>query len=338
MSAAALQSLHIRPDAADPVLAQRQSQFNTLVRDVAAWRAALADWQARIDRYRQAVEPVRRELHAAWRQWVFALDHASLQAGLARAERRQLEDLLRETAAALLEGEDDAEIAAVARRHDDGSTAAQAPSEAAVDAEADADVEPLLDPAQDWEEQAAAAAARRERMAAQRRAGAAARRRRQETQEVSQSLRDVYRRLASVLHPDREPDGLLRERKTALMQQANQAYAADDLLALLELQLQAEQVDAAHLANVGHKRLQHYVTVLQDQLAELQAETRRLEAGFRAAVGLPPGTGLQPRKADRTISAEAQRLRAEVLLLQRQTRVLLDLETTRAWLRELRRG
>lgn len=33
------------------------------------------------------------------------------------------------------------------------------------------------------------------------------------------------------------------------MQNANQAYAAKDLLALLELQLQIEQIDAGHVAS-----------------------------------------------------------------------------------------
>lgn len=336
MSQAGLQSLQIHPDAADPELAQQQRRFNALVRDVALWRAALAGWKERIARYQQAVEPVRRELHAAWRQWVFALEHASLQPGLARAERAQLGEWVRDTAAALLALEDDAEIAAVLRRH--SGEAAAAPATRGDADRADSDLEPLEPAAPDWEQQAAAAAARRAERAAQRRAASASKRRRMEEREVSHSLRDVYRRLASALHPDREPDAQQRERKTRLMQQANQAYAEDNLLLLLELQLQAEQVDAAHLASVSRQRLQHYAIVLQDQVTELQSETRRLEAGFRAATGLPAGSGLQPRKADRMISAEAQRLRGDLLALRRQTRLLPDVEATKAWLREQRKA
>ncbi|WP_330908899.1 J domain-containing protein [Ramlibacter sp.] len=300
------------------------------MQDVAHWRALVAEWTERIARYRQSVEPVRRELHAAWREWVFALAHASLQAGLSRTERAQLDELVRETAAALLALEDDAEIAAVASRHAEEVASTPAPRR-------DADPELLEDLAQDWEQQAAAAAAQRAERAAKRRAAGVAQRRRKEEQEVSRSLRDVYRRLASVLHPDREPDAQQRAHKTALMQQANQAYADENLLALLELQLQAEQIDAAHLASVDRRRLQHYVIVLQEQLAELQSEARRLESGFRAATGLAAGSGLQPRKADRVISSEAQRLRDELLLLRRQTRSLLDGENTKAWLREQRK-
>ncbi len=333
MAKADPQSLQIHPDPADPLLAQQQTLFNRLLQDVALWRAALTEWKDRVERWQQAVDPVQRELHAAWRQWVFALDHASLQPGLSRAERRQLVDLLFEAVTPFLEAGDDPEMEAVAGRHADGKLPASSPQED----EPASDAAGLEGPADDWERQAAAAAAQRAQWAAKRRAASASKRRRQEDQEVSQSVRDVYRRLASVLHPDREREAQQRERKTALMQQANQAYAKQDLLALLELQLQAERMDAAHLATGDRRRLRHYVVVLQAQLADLQSETRRLEAGFRDATGLPAGSGLQPRKADRIISSEAQRMRTELLMLRRQVQTLLDGDAVKGWLQAQRR-
>jgi hypothetical protein len=254
------------------------------------------------------VEPIHRELDAGWRQWVFALDHASLRPEFTRAERKQLDEMLRDAARALLANGDDDEIAALLRRREEHAPRVQ-PGREGADIPDEQGVE---DSPQDWERQAVAAAAEREKRAVKRRAAAALKRRTQATQDVSQSVRDVYRRLASALHPDRELDAQARERKTALMQQANQAYAAGDLLALLELQLQAEQVDAVHAAVADQRRLRHYVEVLQEQLSELQSETSRVEAQFRSAAGLPPGFGLQPRKADRLIKSEAQRLCGEV--------------------------
>jgi hypothetical protein len=335
------EALQIQPGGANPVLTQEQARFNTLVSDVALWRAALAQWKERIERFDQAVEPVRRELHAAWREWVFALDEASLQPGLARAEREELSELLREAAAALLSVEDeDPGIASVLARHEPGQIRGAAASDGAADGAAQASSHAAVpqDTAETWQELADAAAAEREKRAASRRAASVRKRRSQAAQEVSQSLRDVYRKLASVLHPDREPDAEQRERKTVLMQQANQAYAEGNLLALLELQVEAEQVATPHPGNLDQRRLQHYITVLQEQLAQLQAETRRLESEFRAAAGIAPGSGLQPRKADRLITSEAQRLRGELLLLRRQTRLLLDVEATKSWLREQRKA
>ena len=326
----------IHPDPSDAALAQQQERFNALAQEVASWRATVAEWKERIARYHEVIEPVRRDLHAAWREWVFALDHASLQPGLSRGERQQLGALLREAVAPLLEVEDDADLAALAARHADAprdAGAAEADSAPAV-----TEVERLENAVEDWERPAAEAAARRAQRAAKRRAAASSQQRAKQAEEASQSVRDVYRRLASALHPDREPDPAPRARKTRLMQQANQAYEQGNLLALLELQLQAEQIDAAHLATETRQRLEHYVTVLQEQRAELQSETRRLESSFRDATGLPPGSGLQPRKADRMISSEAQRLRGDLLSLRRQTRALLEVEDLKAWLRAVRRG
>src|SRR5260363_169051 len=59
-------------------------------------------------------------------------------------------------------------------------------------------------------------------------------------QHISKSLQEVYRKLASSLHPDKELDLAERMRKTELMQQLNTAYEKKDLLHLLELQLTAE--------------------------------------------------------------------------------------------------
>lgn len=306
-------------------LAAPQGRLDALRAEVAQWRDALTAWQERIARYHQAVEPLRRELHAAWRDWVLALDHAALQPGLSRAERRQLDEMIHALAVAVLGAGEDAEVRTVMDRHTGGPAPVQAdePNHRAQDE----------DGFEDWEQQAAAAQARRAAAASRRRATSASRREAQEAQEASQSVREVYRRVASALHPDREPDPAERERKTALMQQANQAYAAKDLLVLLALQLQAEQVDTARAAPAGGHRLQHYIRVLEEQLAELQAETRRLELEFREANGLPPGTGMQPRKADRVISSQAQAMRAELQALRQQNRLNLDVPTLRAVLR-----
>lgn len=329
-----LSSLQIRPAAGQPMLSAQQSQFNALVQDVASWRATLADWKERFERLHQVVEPLRREFHAAWRDWVLALENASHHPELTRGEQAQLVELMRDAASALLQVDEDEAIAELAKPPQAEPPSAQPTPPAAAEASAE-DLQHLAD---DWERQAAAAAAQRAEWAAKRRSAAALRRSKQAAQEVSQSLRDVYRRLASAVHPDREPDAEVRARKTALMQQANEAYAAGNLLALMELQLQAEELDAAHLATVDQRRLGYFVTILQEQLADLQAEVRRLEAEFRAAVGAPPGHGLQPRKADRLISQEAQALRREVDLLRRQIKALADVEATKDWLRVQRRG
>lgn len=338
----------LHPDSPDPADAAgaEQARFDALVREVASWRAALGEWNDRIARYHQALDPIRHELGAAWRQWVLALDEAALQPGLSRGERQQLGEWIEEAARPLLAMQHDPELAAILARHAPPASETRAPAE-----DGSRDDETLLDSAEDdWEWQAAAAEALRAERAAQRREAAAAKRRGQpghgaspqaqtdSPQTPAQSVREVYRRLASLLHPDREQDASRREHKTALMQQANRAYAEDNLLGLLELQWQAGPVDAARRTAADAQRLRHQVSALQAQSAQLQAEVRRLEAGFREATGLAPGWGLQARKADRLISSQAQELRGALASLRRQTLLVADTDLLKTWLREQRRA
>ena len=64
------------------------------------------------------------------------------------------------------------------------------------------------------------------------------------------------------------------------MQRANAAYEAGDLLALLELQLQIEQVDLAHAANVAAEQVRHFNKVLAEQLRERGRGFETIEQAF----------------------------------------------------------
>jgi hypothetical protein len=189
---------------------------------------------------------------------------------------------------------------------------------------------------QGLQEQLAADGARRDAKAGHRRKTAAQQRREAEAQQATQSVREVYRKLASALHPDRETDERQREEKTALMQRVNQAYEASDLLALLELQLQIEQIDASHIANAGEQRLKHYNKVLGEQLAEIKAELEHVEMAFRMEFGLEPGLGLNPRKLGHLLEQTSRQWRAELDQQQREQRMLDDAGATKRWLKRQR--
>ncbi|WP_414451776.1 J domain-containing protein [Burkholderia sp. 22PA0099] len=133
--------------------------------------------------------------------------------------------------------------------------------------------------------------------------------------QVSRSLRDLYRRLASALHPDREPDPVERERKTALMQRLNRAYDKQDLLQLLELERDLGPADAERLAGAGDDLLQHYNGMLKAQLGSLDRELHRVENDFRHGYGIGASTVLSPENALRTLGddiAALQRAQAEL--------------------------
>ena len=158
----------------------------------------------------------------------------------------------------------------------------------------------------------------------------------QALQEASQSVREVYRRLASSLHPDREPDAAERQRKTSLMAQVNEAYARRDLLALLAVQLDIEQIDAAHLAGLPDARLQHYIRVLKDQKLALEEELSLVQMPVCAQMEAQPGLlRWSPTLLHQIFDGDLQNLRSAITHLQHDSQALRDPATRPHLLRAL---
>jgi hypothetical protein len=173
-------------------------------------------------------------------------------------------------------------------------------------------------------EQAAAEAGRARRRGATR-PSAAERRAAEDAQRLSQTVREVFRKLASALHPDRMPADAspeARADRTAQMQRANQAYEANDLLALLTLQLEIEQVDAAHAARVAASQVKHLNRILAEQLRELEAEVVDREMHFCSRFGLMHQGRLHPEKLTRLLGDALKTLAMDEASVQRDRRLL----------------
>lgn len=127
-------------------------------------------------------------------------------------------------------------------------------------------------------------------------------------QGATRAVREVFRKLASELHPDRETDPAEHARKTELMQRVNQAYKAGDLLALLELQLSIEQINPAALAGLADERLRHYIHVLEEQSRRLRDELSELIAPFLMAVGDVAYSKMSPATVQRALEADIREL------------------------------
>ncbi|MFT3801623.1 MAG: J domain-containing protein [Burkholderiaceae bacterium] len=160
-------------------------------------------------------------------------------------------------------------------------------------------------------------------------------RRRASAEGATRSVRDAYRKLASALHPDREPDPVERERKTGLMQRVNRAYEAKDLLRLLSLQIEVEQIDATTLAGVAEERLMHYNRVLKEQSAELEAEIAGIAASFVASA--------TDRRQAPTPAALLGELQQDLAALRRESQHLVDdlaafkdVRVVKGWLKVMR--
>jgi curved DNA-binding protein CbpA len=155
--------------------------------------------------------------------------------------------------------------------------------------------------------------------------------------EISQSLRDVYRKLASALHPDREPDAEERARKTALMQRVNEAYAKRNLLQLLELQLELEHIDQKTIDGISEERLNHFNSVLKEQLGELDRELADIRGRFRGTFGFPYGPLTVPERAMEDLDAEIAHRGNMVRGIEKDLHTFDDLQQTKAWLKALKR-
>ena len=363
MSAPRVKAVAIRTGDDKPHLSKAQKAFNVLIRQIETERARLGVWEAAIPSYRHKYSSEMLPLVEASEElqvrMVHCLDRASDRQGLTKSERRMLRRVIAELAGPLLAGRNDPELKAIYNRHSGSDYDAE---QAADNAEMkfmledvlgfelgdDVDISSPEDmlrraEAQMKEQQARAEADREEWAERQARRKKSARqlardaRQQADEQQVSQSIREVYRKLASALHPDREPDPVERERKTALMQRANQAYQKNNLLQLLELQLEMEHIDQATLNNISEDRLKHYNKILKEQLAELKQEIFHVEAGFRAQFGVSPYANLAPGAIIRNLAKDIADIRHAIRDLKKDLLAFEDLRQLKAWLKDMRR-
>jgi hypothetical protein len=105
----------------------------------------------------------------------------------------------------------------------------------------------------------------------------------EEEENISLSIKTVYRQLATALHPDREQNQEEKKRKTELMQRVTQAYRDKNLVELLELQLEVEQINREDLGNIADEKLKYYNKILQRQINELEMEIELITMPFAMA-------------------------------------------------------
>ena len=148
-------------------------------------------------------------------------------------------------------------------------------------------------------------------------------------------MRDIYRKLASAVHPDRESDAARREEKNDLMQRINQAYAANDLLSLFEIQIEIDQLDPEQIGDLGTQRLRHYNRLLSEQLERLRSKLHALEASA-GADDETVDDHFDAHKLEMRLRRQARGLRAEVTRQEQLLRVLADKAATRRWLKQQR--
>jgi hypothetical protein len=337
-----------------------------LTAEIEDQRRRLAEWQAFAQSFPSRVaaemEPLERRIDEQRRALLRCLDAAHDSGKLTRREQGKIAGIIRERAAELLEGGDDPELTVLHDRYGDIShddlrrgqvEAMKAVTEAALGMSFDDDEirtpDELIEAVQRRIEEGAGSDARGDPDApatpdpragrgkpASAKAAARLERERAAVEGATRSVREVYRKLASALHPDREPDPAERDRKTTLMQRANQAYEAKDLLQLLALQIEVEQIDLSQLAAIGDERLAHYNRVLEEQSKELDQEIEDLREPFAMSLGGRMYRDLTPAIVVTAFQQDVAELRRESAWMAKQLDAFKDLRLLKAWLKAQR--
>ena len=355
--------VRIVADQAKPGLSRAQQQFNSLIKKIDQQKQRLGQWSETIPKMQQMkateFEPLLDTYEGLQTQWVHLLDKAHANPVLKKRDKEKLSHLICETVIDLLAGGgEDADLKAIYNRHS-GSDFDE--EDAELDAATgelmksmmegmlgmdfgDADVsslekmkafieekrESMRSEQEEHQRKAEARRANRKKTAKQQ---AKEEQMQAEAAHLKKSIQEIYRKLATALHPDRETDPAERERKTALMQKVNVAYGNKDLLQLLELQLQVEQIDQAHVNNIAEDRLKHYNKILKDQLQQMQQEVQGIEMVWRMQFNLPPFATVSPKAVMDQMQAEIRQLKREVAVIKQDLHTFQDIERLKGWLK-----
>ena len=359
--------LRIVPQQDQQNLSKGQKLFNTLVKKIETSRHDLAQWQAAMDAYRQKIAsdymPLLERFKGLQADMALALDRALERHKLTQSERRFVAEVICDVAHPLVVESDDPVMKALYDKHSEVGFDAEEAAAAlgmqevmsrafGIELDEDADISTPEDVMTQIQLQIKKA--RQEEMAQQEesqemeqaertgRKKTAKQQAREDKQkadllQTSQSIREVYRKLASALHPDRESDPAERARKTALMQRVNQAYDKKDLLLLLELQLELEHIDAASIANLSEDRLKHFNKILKEQLAELAEEIAYLEQPMRQMFRLPSYLRLAPQGVMPRLLTDIAEMQRHIRQIKKDIELPGDTTAFKAWIKARQR-
>lgn len=335
-------------------LSPARKKFNTLVAQVEAERVRLARWRDEAPEMRalaaSELVPLADVFNARYRDYLLLLDKAWSNKAINKTEREKLSDLISHVASDLMDRFDDADIKAIYDKHceltfdvdgDEAMMREMVSLATGIELDDDDDLSSpsaLFEALRKKQEQNGRDEDARHAGKAQAKPSARELRQQAEEAKLKQSVRDIFRKLASALHPDRETDPAERARKTALMQRANIAYDANDLLGLLELQLEVEQIDQAGLDNLGDDRIKSYNKILQGQIDDIRIDIMAFEMALAFDMGIIPGDHKFPNLLMRDLRDEIADMRTDVKELEADLQRFADIKKLKAWLREYESG
>jgi len=359
MSASKNKVVSITPKADEnKVLSAQQKQFNTLTKKIESQKQRLIEWQETIPLYRQKIdqsyEPLQETFNNHKSAWVQLLDQLYDLSLFKKTDKIKIRHLICHVSEGLIAEFQCDELKPLFNKYSDDDYDSLIEARELAMAELmksvakdmfDVDLGDDVDMSSPEMFQAHLheKIQEREQAYSQSRAGSVRKKtkkqlekeaRQQEEEDLaSKSVREVYRKLVAVLHPDREPDPEEQKRKTELMQRVNTAYGKKDLLLLLALQLEIEQINPAELSLIADSRLKYFNKILKGQLAELEQETNEIEQMFKLDLNMPDYQRLAPKQLMSKLTYSIRDLELDITNIQRNLRDFQNPTSFKIWLK-----
>ena len=317
----------------DAPLSKEQKQFNRLNSQIAKEKELLLTWQNQISNfksiYSNELMPLQNQYDKLKIQAVYLLDAVYANQIFTKSERKKMSYIIKEIAQDV--AADDEKIKKIYNKYsgNDYDNEQNAVNDAAIDymkatvaEQFDIDLDHIDDPEdfmhefskqmqEKMEAEGVNKATRKKSAKTLEHEAKLAK----ENQEISQSIKEVYRQLVKTLHPDRETDHDERARKTTLMQKINAAYDKHDLITLLQMQLEIEQIDQNCINSISIEKIKHYNTVLKKQLQEIKQEVYFVHERFHMEFHVPVFTAFSPEKIILQIKGEIKVITEEIKYL-----------------------
>ena len=337
-------------------LSPAQQRFNRLLVRIDKLKGQIAEIQTLADAYRplsqSTLAPLRKRQKGMLRRMTLWLDERLERKGLTPAQKRAGIEILCGLCETLAAGGDEA----MAALHDKRSPRSLRQKEESHAAQMRAVVEGILgkpldlssqdesldsleavlrasrehlqqaEQAEQDQREAAQANKKKKPTAAQRQAA-------QQQEDAATVLRQVYRQLASALHPDRERDPLEHRRKTALMSEANAAYGRQDLVALRQMQLLIAQVDSLHMRRQPAEKIAAMSRLLKQQAAELENELFSRQEQLQEEWGLECYQTPTAAMLRSYVALQEEALKDELAIMEADLRAVQDDAGFKRWLK-----
>ena len=260
-------------------LSEEQKLFNKLVQQIEKKKKELDKWDKCAEdygyRHHEKLSPIEEEFNNYRAEFVYVLDKASLNKGLTKREKEKIITVICDISNELLSIKHNEKLAAIFSKNQAIEKEMQGKNKGNFfDDFIEGIEEAMKDRIEDEEEKY-----RSDRIDDEEDYY-----RPQETtedKECKESLKDVYRNLASNLHPDKELDELEKSRKNKLMQDINIAYKEKNLVELLRIQLEEEKNQQIDIEKIAEGKVGSYNKAFKRQLLELRGNVSAIKRSFQ---------------------------------------------------------